>query len=253
MDRFIKNLAKGAGAILRQGFRTHFAVSHKSTTWDLVTEYDIKAEKYVMGRIQQRFPRHGILSEEAGQARQGKQLWIIDPLDGTTAFTRGIAQFSVAIAFIGNNQLEFSVVYDPIADELFFAQRGKGASLNGRKLTVSAKRELDHTWIASHNRYSLENANFGKNFLLQVWKNNLIFMRTGSGELSGAYVAAGRYDILLSKGLNAWDTAAAGLLIKEAGGKVSTIDGKPYRWNSDSLLAANSTLHKKMLQVLKKR
>src|SRR3989338_7275566 len=153
MERFIKNLAKGAGAIVREGFRTKLKISIKDTPWDLLTEYDLASEKYIIDRIAKKFPNHGILGEESGQIRSGKHLWIIDPIDGTTAFTRGIAQFAVVISFVKNNNIEMSVVYDPIADELFFAKRGKGAFLNGKKITVSGKSDLDHAWIAPHNRF----------------------------------------------------------------------------------------------------
>lgn len=253
MERFIKNLVKGAGKIVRDGFRTELKISHKSGPQDLLTQYDLAADNFIVQRIKRRFPRHGILSEESGRTGSNKDFWIIDPIDGTTAFTRGLAQFTVCAAFVRHGKLTMAAVYDPMADELFFAQAGKGADINDRRLHVSVLQELDHAWIAEHlSRKAFTFSNPFRKTLVKIIKDHrLVFMRTGSAQLSGCYTAAGRYDILLSKGLNPWDYAASALIIKEAGGKVTTLEGKPYRWNSHSILAASPSLHKKMSQALK--
>lgn len=245
MEQFIKNLVKGAGAIVRKGYATKMKISRKSGPWDLLTKYDLAADNFIVQKIRRRFPSHGILSEESGQAGSNKNFWIIDPIDGTTAFTRGIPQFAVCIAFVHLGKITEAAVYNPIADELFYASVGRGATLNGKKIRVADKPELDHAWFAQHN-----SRDFSQRPMLL--EGSIVPMRTGSMQLSGSYTAAGRYDILISKGLNPWDYAACALIIKEAGGKVTTLEGKPYHWNSDSILAANPKLHRKILKQLRK-
>src|SRR3989338_3076332 len=119
MQSFIKNLAKGAGDILRDGFRKEIEINHKKGHWDVVTQYDLASDKYIQDRIKKKFPSHGILSEEGVDIKNKKNLWIIDPLDGTRNFSRGIPIFCTTFSFIKNGVLEYGVTYDPIHDELF--------------------------------------------------------------------------------------------------------------------------------------
>jgi myo-inositol-1(or 4)-monophosphatase len=251
MDNFIKSLVKGAGAIVKKGYQTELKISHKSSAWDLLTEFDLASEKYIIGRIRKRYPDHGILAEERGHMIKRKNFWIIDPIDGTTAFTRGLAQFSVCVAFVSNNVIKLATVYDPIADELFFAQKGKGAFRNKSKIRVAQNSELRHSWIAHQGRSSKGGYSLRTHVDRVVQRQGMVMMRTGSAQLSGAYTACGRYDILVSTGLNPWDNAACALLMQEAGAKVTTIDGKPYRWDSKTSLGANPKLHKKLIAELK--
>lgn len=252
MERFIKNLSRGAGAILREGFRKKFKISYKTSIWDVVTEYDLASEKMIMQKIKKRFPDHGIISEENGQYfHKRKNLWVIDPLDGTHAFSRGLAQFSVSVAFVHNSQIKFGAVYDPIRDELFFAHAKGGATLNGRKISVSPEKELRFATLAmilgTGESTIREKKFFYNDFIVKysLWNSKL-----ESAALTLAYVACGRYDMVVLKHLSPWDNAAGGFIISEAGGKVTDDQGRPHKWNFTDIAAASPGLHKQMIKVL---
>lgn len=257
MERFIKNLARGAGAILRDGFRKKMQVSTKSSKYDWVTEYDIKTEDFIIEKIRKKFPAHGIIGEENGYKFKQKQknFWIIDPLDGTHAFVKGTPQFCTTFSFVSKNTLKYGAVYDPISNELFYACRGRGASVNGKKINVSATEDLFHANMATYVSSRLVDRNAAKlrTFLYNriIIQHNMWTDRTSSVALAGAYTAAGRFDIILSKGLSPWDNSASGLILLEAGAKVTDLRGRPYRWDMDEILAANPVLHKKILKLLK--
>lgn len=250
MQTFITSLVKGAGAIVRKGYQTKLNVFQKSSRWDLVTEYDIAAEKYIMDRIRKKFPDHGLLAEESGHTIKAKEFWIIDPIDGTGSFIRGLPQFSICLAFVRNNIVTMSAIYDPIGKELFFSERGKGAFLNGKKIFASGKKELDHAWIAHQGRLNKAGSVSWKKVDRVIEREHLVLARTASAQLSGAYTACGRYDILLIQGLNPWDIAASALLLQESGAKVTALTGKPYRWHMDTILAARPKLHMLISQAL---
>lgn len=254
METFIKNLAKGAGAILREGFRKETKTTQKSEYfWDIVTEYDLAAEKFIIEKIQKKRPHDGILTEENTNLSESKKkhFWVVDPLDGTHAFVKGLAQFSVSIAFISNKELKFGAVYDPVAQELFFAEKGRGAKLDGKKIKVSPREDLIFSMTALIMGSAKTSKRERKAFYDVVLEHGFWLSRMESTALSGGYTAAGRYDIFASKNLAPWDYAAAGLILQEAGAKVTDFEGKPYRWNSSSIVAANPVLHKKLLRELK--
>jgi myo-inositol-1(or 4)-monophosphatase len=252
MKQFIIDVVKGAGAIVKKGYQTEMKVSTKSGRFDVVTEYDLASEKYIIDRIRKKFSGHGVLAEESGHIVNKKNLWLIDPIDGTGSFIRGLPQFSVCVAFVSNNVIKMSAIYEPIRDELFFAEKGRGAFLNGRKVSIGRKTDLDHAWIARQGRRNSGDSKQKKVIDRVMDRKGLVLARTGSTQLSGAYTACGRYDILLVQGLNPWDIAAAALLLSEAGAKVTALDGKPYRWDMDNVLGANPKLHKLLLKQLKR-
>ena len=248
-------MAKGAGAILKDGFKKKFTSTTKRAFFDLVTEFDLKSEKYLLGRIRKKYPPHGVMAEESGMSGSKKNFWIIDPLDGTHGFAKGIPQFAVSIAFVSNNQLKYGCVYDPIHDEMFFAEKGKGATLNGKKIEVGHLDSLQFATVATY----IKTAS-GLAWMPKVRKdvyNKLIIPhemwtdKTSSVALGGAYTGAGRLDVYISVALNPWDYAGAGLIMREAGGKVTTLAGSPYRWNSESVVGANPVLHKLVMESLK--
>src|SRR3990167_4034173 len=152
MEQFIKNLTRGAGAILRDGFRRKFKVKIKSAFYDLVTEYDLLSDKYITERIAKKYPTHGILSEESGHNGKRKNLWVIDPMDGTHAFAHGVPQFAVSIAFVSNDILKYAALYDPMQDELFYAAKGKGAFVNGKRTSVNIAEKLNFATVATYIR-----------------------------------------------------------------------------------------------------
>ncbi|MDP3741489.1 MAG: inositol monophosphatase family protein [bacterium] len=247
MEKFIKSLARGAGKILREGFRTKFKINHKSAPWDVVTEFDLASEKFIMDKIRKKFPTHGIMSEESGLVIKAKNMWVIDPLDGTRGFSRGLPQYSVSIAFVENNTIKLGAIYDPSHDELFYAKNKKGAFLNNKRIKVHHALELDHTLASLH-------IAFHNPVRSRVYKNaveqNIFPVNLTSIALSAAQVAAGRIETIISAGLNPWDYCAAAIILKEAGAKVTDLKGQPYRWDSKEMVAGNPVIHKKLIKLV---
>lgn len=252
MEKFIKNLARDAGKILRDGFRTELKISYKVASWDIVTQYDTKSEKYIIGRILSKYPRHGIMGEESGHIIKKNSFWVIDPLDGTRAFSRGMPQFSVSIAFVHNNQIKLGAVYDPMRDEMFFAEDKKGAFLNDQKITVSQAPDFRFAaaaMIMGTHKSTIKDKKFLYNDF--VIKYSLWNSKLESAALMAAYTAAGRYDLAVMLHLSPWDYDAGALLLKESGAKVTDLKGKSFRWDFENLLAANPKMHRQALKVLK--
>lgn len=251
MDRFIKNLARGAGAILRAGFRTKFKTSQKSASYDIVTEFDHASESYIINKIRKAYPSHGILSEESGHIIKKNSFWIIDPLDGTSPFSRGLAGFSVCIAFVRGRKIEFGAVYDPMADELFFAKNRKGATLNGRRIYVHDRKDLRFGGVS----LGLESGLTSKKEKMAIYEMIADYdiwpLAVGSCAICMCNVACGRYDAFVSKYLSPWDYAAGAIIMKEAGARVTDFRGRPYHWKFDQMIAANPALHKEVIAALK--
>ncbi|MGB8214502.1 MAG: inositol monophosphatase family protein [Anaerolineales bacterium] len=248
----VERLARQAGEILRRGYEHEHQVDYKGAI-DLVTEVDHQSEDLLLGEIQRLFPGHQIVSEEAGlvPGRAGDE-WYVDPLDGTVNYAHGVPFFSVSIAYTHNGILTLGVVYDPMRDELFAAERGQGARLNGRILYASNVTELQRSllvtgfpydaWSTPHN--NLENyGRFAK--LTQGVR------RLGSAALDLSYVAAGRLEGYWELSVKPWDVAAGGLVALEAGATVTNIDGQANIITPPcSVLAAPPILHAKMKAVL---
>jgi myo-inositol-1(or 4)-monophosphatase len=244
-----------AGALLRQGFGTEFEIKAKQGMQNLVTEYDKAAEKSIISLIFQHFPGHAILAEESGDIHKGKSpvTWIIDPLDGTANFARNIPVFSVSIAAAIDRQIVSGVVYQPITQELFIAEKGKGAYLNGKKISVSKTAQFEMAMMATGFPYDVD-----KNPLSCIDRFAMIqakgvpIRRLGSAAIDLSYVATGRFDVFWEVGLHPWDMAAGKLLVEEAGGKISHWNGTPHKvFCYDTLLASNGLLHQKMIEHLK--
>lgn len=253
MQRFIQNLALRAGKILRDGFRTEFKISQKTATYDLVTEFDLAAERFIIDKIQKKYPSHGIIGEESGHIKKRKNFWLIDPLDGTHSFCRGLPYFSTSIAYVHNNKLKVGAVYAPAMDELYLAAAGKGATLNGKKIGVSQTAELKYAIISpilGTSRTTL--AERAKIYNKIVIKNWMWMEKIGSAALTLAYGAAGRYDAVLCRHLSPWDYAAGALILEEAGAKVTDLKGARYRWDGGDILGANPKLHSELLGQIKR-
>ncbi len=253
---FAIQAARDAGRILTERFGRALQVSDKGDI-DLVTEADIAAERLIVERIRSYFPRHAILAEEAGDIEaignpQAEWKWIIDPLDGTTNYAHGYPVFCVSIGLEHAGQLAVGVVYDPARDEMFAAERGAGATLNGRPLRVSETVELNRALICTGFPYDVrerrEFATHFRNFILHAQS----VRRDGAAALDLAYVAAGRFDGFYEEGLRPWDVAAGVLLIEEACGRVSRYDGAPFHIYQPPILASNGLIHDAMMRVLAK-
>ena len=261
----LERLARQAGAILRAGYQKEHQVKYKGVI-DLVTEVDRQSEEYLLGEIQVQFPDHQILAEESGGTRGGKHQWYIDPLDGTVNYAHNIPIFSVSIAYASNGTalsspngtaslsagLSLAAVYDPMRDEMFTAERGRGAYLNGRPLQVSNVAELEKSLLVTGFPYDAWNSefdNFG-NFV-KFGKLSQGVRRLGSAALDLAYVAAGRFEGFWEMALNPWDVAAGGLICEEAGARVTNVyGGNDYISPPQSILATTPGIHTRMLKEL---
>lgn len=245
--------AKEAGKILKENLGKSIEIGFKGDI-NLVTDIDLKSEKTIVQIIRNKYPDHQVLTEEGeGQKGTSSHKWIIDPLDGTTNYAHGYPCFCVSIAFEKNGDVLFGVIYDPVLDELFTAEKGGGACLNGRKIRVSSTDKLIHSMLATGFPYDLRESQ--NNNLIHF--NNFIMnaqaiRRAGSAALDLCYVAMGRFDGFWELKLSPWDVAAGSLIVREAGGIVSDFKGGAFDIYSKEILASNGKIHDGMVEVLKR-
>ncbi|HTS92528.1 MAG TPA: inositol monophosphatase family protein [Stellaceae bacterium] len=222
---------------------------------DFVTQADIKAEKTLRAELSRARPGYAFLMEESGETpgTDGRHRWIVDPLDGTTNFMHGIPQFCISIGLEREGELIAGVIYEPVRDEMFWAEKGAGAYVNDRRLRVSGRRKLDEAVIATGIPTIRGNVDrdLYMRTLAAVMATTVGVRRAGAAALDLAYVAAGRYDAFWEFGLSAWDMAAGIVLIREAGGYISDIAGGHDMMTSGNLLAANAHLHLPLAALLK--
>jgi myo-inositol-1(or 4)-monophosphatase len=251
-------IALEAGALLRGFFERGVATEYKGEV-DVVTEADRAAEKLIADRLSAAFPEHGIYGEEGSRHRlDAEYRWYVDPLDGTTNFAHGFPVFCVSmglehrppgLAAGEDGELIAGVIYDPTRDELFTAQKGMGAWLNGRRISVSRTARLAEALLAtgfpSRKRHVSPNIHFYQEFTLRSHG----VRRAGSAALDLAYTASGRIEGFWEFRLNPWDTAAGALLVLEAGGSITRFDGAPFRLNSDEILATNGLLRDQLVSI----
>lgn len=251
-------IAHEAGARLREFFAQGVETEYKGDV-DLVTVADRTVEKLIRGRLSEIFPDHGIYGEEGTRDGLEREFrWYVDPLDGTTNFAHGVPQFCVSMGLEQrpcgtqtgeDGTLVAGVIYDPLRDDLFVTEKGKGAFLNGRAIHASAVAELAEALVAtgfpSRKRHASPNIHFYQEFTLRSHG----VRRAGSAALDLAYVAAGRMEAFWEFNLNPWDTAAGILLVEEAGGCVTDFSGKHYRIASEEILASNGKIHTELLTL----
>ena len=252
---YLENLARQAGAILHTGYDKDHQVNYKGVI-DPVTEVDHQSEAFLLGEVQRDFPDHHIFSEESGIIQgSDEHIWYIDPLDGTVNYAHDIPIFCVSIAYASHEGLSLGAVYDPMRDEMFLAQRGKGAYLNGQPAHVSTTTELQKSLLVTGFPYDAWNTpqdNFA-NFV-KLAKLTQGVRRLGSAALDLCYVAAGRFDGFWEMSLNPWDVAAGGLICEEAGAHVSNMDGAgDYISPPQSVVACTPGIHTRMLDELRKK
>ena len=253
MLSFATQIAREAGHLLVQ--RLGSAKITSKGDINLVTEADIAAENLIIERIRSHYPQHGILAEESGEAalvggKHSDWKWIIDPLDGTTNYAHGYPCFCVSIALEYKGVLEVGVVYDPMRDEMFAAERGQGATLNDRQMRVSNVDELNSSMVCTGFPYNVrERPDFAREFAKFTMEAQAV-RRDGSAALDLAYVACGRFDGFWEDGLNPWDVAAGVLLIVEARGRVTNFKDEPVDIYKEQVLASNGLIHEAMMRVL---
>lgn len=249
-------IAREAGALLREFYAQGVTTEYKGAA-DLVTVADRTAEKLIRERLSKVFPTHGIYGEEGTRDRLDQEFrWYVDPLDGTTNFAHAVPHFCVSLGLEQrpsgltegeDGTLVAGVIYDPMRDELYLAERGKGAYLNGKRIHVSTIATLEESLVStgfpSRKRHESPNVHFYHEFTLRSHG----VRRLGSAALDLAYVAAGRYEGFWEFNLNPWDTAAGILIVEEAGGKVTDFSGNHYRLESKEILASNGKIHAELV------
>ena len=240
-------IAREAGALLLDFFHRRVKIEYKGDA-DLVTEADRSSEKLILERIRAHWPSHEVVGEEGARIETGSDYrWYVDPLDGTTNFAHGFPVFCVSLGLAFRDRREAAVVYDPTRDELFAAERSRGAFLNGRKIEVSKTPKLAQSLIAtgfpSHKRHENPNIYFYHQLTLRTHG----VRRAGSAALDLASVACGRFDGFWEFNLNAWDTAAGILLVEEAGGKVTGLQGRELSITDREVVATNGLIHSELL------
>ncbi len=245
--------ARDAGRILSEGYGNVQQITFKGEV-DIVTDVDEMSERLIVGRIHEHFPDHRILGEESGSSQSpdsgSSYRWIIDPLDGTTNFAHGYPFFCVSIGLEVDNELQLGVVYAPVFDELFLAERGQGAFLNGRRISVSTTDRLIRSLLSTGFNYDRDLARENLSHWERFTMRTQALRRDGSSALNLCYVAAGRFDGYWEIGLKPWDLAAGSLMVQEAGGNVTNFRDEPHQLTHRDLLSSNGTLHSAMLGVL---
>ena len=244
-------IARQAGAVLLEGFGKAHHVQQKGVI-DLVTEFDRRSEDVIISFIQQEFPNHAILAEESGLNKTiSEYQWVIDPLDGTTNFAHGIPMFSVSIALLRNNSPIVGIAYDPLRNEMFSAEVGQGAALNNNPIHVSSETDLGKAVLSTGFPYDLR-TNPRNNFaqFVQFQRRTRAVRHLGSASLDCAWTAMGRLDGYWEFGVKPWDIGAGALIVHEAGGCVTSVDGDEDFLPTNSILVSNSLLHEPMLRVL---
>src|ERR1041384_5620443 len=244
--------ARQGGAVLMECTRTGFHIEHKQII-NLVTDADNLAEQRIIDVICNAFPTHPVLAEERGIIEQSssRYRWVIDPLDGTTNFAHGFPAYCVSIGVECDGHGIIGVVYDPTRDEIFTAQIGHGAYLNGIPISVSTTEHLDRALLVTGFSYNIrETPNNNLDHFVRFALKVQGLRRTGTAALDLCYVAAGRFDGFWEVALNPWDMAAGVVILREAGGTVSGFKGAPHSIYGQELVASNGPIHRAMLDLL---
>ncbi len=254
MKDFIEHITKEAGALTRAYFGKVQNIQHKKDATDLVTEADFASHNYLVSAISQKFPNHKIISEEQeNEELTDAPTWVIDPLDGTFHFATGTPMYVIMVCFIENKEVLFSCTYDPLQDEMFFAQKGKGAFLNGERIHCSSYDKINQGSGIIGWRMNP----YYSSVLLSLYdiakENKFHCAIISSAGYGAAQIAAGRRDWLLNLSCYLWDLAGISLLLSEAGCKVTNLSGKAWTVEDENLLCANETLHSELATFLKPR
>ncbi len=243
-----------AGAIQKSHFGGTFHIEKKGAI-DLVTEVDLAVERMLRRTIASRFPDHAVLGEEfsseAAREVPAGFCWVCDPLDGTTNFAHGLPIFSTSIGVEHDGQVVLGVVYDPMRDELFVAERGHGASLNGAPLRVSGHHDIIDSLLCTGFPYDIHKS--GEPILEMFGdfiRHSRAVRRLGSAALDLCYVAAGRFDGFWEASLKPWDTCAGALMVEEAGGRITNFQNEPFQSRMVQLVASNGGIHDEMLRIV---
>jgi myo-inositol-1(or 4)-monophosphatase len=247
--------AREAGMFLKSSVgRVKHVETKQGEVRNMVSEIDRGSEQIIINRIKRHFPSHAILAEESGASDTSAEYrWVIDPLDGTTNFLHEVPIFSVTIGVERKGEIVAGVVFDPNLDELFTAEKGSGAYLNGERMAVSQTPELIHSLLVTGFPYDIaKNPDYPADHFVNFLMEGQGIRRLGSAALDLSYVAAGRFDGFWEVELQPWDMAAGVLFVREAGGRVTDFSGAPSTIFKKNVLASNGTIHDAMLRILAK-
>ncbi|HEY7521724.1 MAG TPA: inositol monophosphatase family protein [Methylomirabilota bacterium] len=250
--RVAMDAARAAGRLLHDELSGARRIAYKGSPTNLVTEMDQRAETLIVERLRRAFPDDAILAEEQGAAAgRSERRWIVDPLDGTTNYAHGLPIFGVSIALEAAGRLVLGVVYDPSRDEMFVGERGAGATLNDTPIKVSATSTVGAGLLVTGFPYNIrETADTNLPEYAAFSLRARAVRRLGSAVIDLAYVACGRFDAYWELRLGAWDVAAGAVLVEEAGGRITGIDGRVLDVDAPTLLATNGRVHDEMLRAL---
>ncbi len=244
----------GAEELMRF-FNGTFTISNKEGVNNLVTEADHAADKAIQSVIKKAFPEHGIVSEETAEKITASEFkWIIDPIDGTVNFANGIPICCVSIGLEQNGKMIMGAVYNPIFKEFYFAERGQGATLNDKKISVSNKTEVLRSCLVTGFPYTyLDQPNGPLQVFERLIRKGIPVRRLGSAAIDLCWVAAGRFDGFYEHQLNAWDSAAGFIMVEEAGGKVTDLKGETYSPYQPGIIATNGIIHDELIEWVQGR
>lgn len=242
--------AQEAGEILMGNFSRPYWVRHKQGM-ETQTEIDLKAEKAILSRIREAFPKHGIMAEESGRRVSGDYLWVVDPLDGSTNYSINNPFFCTSISLAFKNDVLMAVTYAPMTRELFHAVKGKGAFLNGKPIRVSREDRLSRLLLSYCNGKSRKDKVEMGRIFSRIKPLAKDFDRYKAGALELAFVSAGRLGCYLANSQMSWDSAAGALLVREAGGRVTDFEDRPWNIRSGDILASNGRIHDKILKIVR--
>jgi len=250
-NTLLKATEAGANEI-RRFFNGQFNISNKAGINNLVTEADYAAEKAIFAVIKESFPDHFILSEESGEiVMDSEYKWIIDPIDGTVNFANGIPLCCVSIGVEFKGELVLGAVYNPMMNEFFIGEKGKGATLNDQKIKVSNKSEVGKSCLATGFPYTyLDHENGPLQVFDKLIRKGIAVRRLGSAAIDLCWVASGRFDAFFEHKLEAWDSAAGSLIVQEAGGKCTDYTGKPFSVYQYQMIASNGIIHDDLLRII---
>ena len=248
----LREAVTAAGAIIQRRFHGSFAVDHKDGINNLVTEVDKQAEAAIIAIIRGNFPDHTILSEESGLLEQHSDyVWFVDPIDGTVNFAHGIPICCVSIALRYQQDLIIGAVYNPMMNELFFAEKDKGATLNGEPIQVSMKSDFSRACLVTGFPYRMPaTGDHPLKVFERAIRRGLPVRRLGSAAIDLCWVACGRFDGFWEYNLSPWDIAAGYLIVAEAGGRISNFDGRAYDVFDKETLATNGHIHEPLLALI---
>jgi len=247
--------ATESGKLMKEFSVRDFVISNKEGVNNLVTEVDHASEKLIIGIIRESYPDHYILTEESGDLpRDSNYKWIIDPIDGTVNYANGIPLCCVSIGLVKDGEMIMGAVYNPFIEEFFFAEKGKGATLNDKPISVSRKTSVGESLLVTGFPYTyIDQENGPLDTFGRFIRAGVPVRRLGSAAIDLCWVACGRFDGYFEHFLNAWDSAAGYLIVEEAGGKVTDFNGDPFSPYNNKIIATNGLIHSELIEWIQNK